>query len=38
MVEIYRVLVASHSSPMSESLLQEIERFKSWSGKKKMPD
>jgi hypothetical protein len=38
MVEIYRVLAASHNSPMSESLLREIERFKSWSGKKKMPD
>jgi hypothetical protein len=38
MVEIYRVLAASHNSPMGESLLREIERFRNWAGSKKMPD
>lgn len=38
MVEIYRVLAMSHNSPMGESLLQEIERFKNWAGRKKIPD
>ena len=38
MVEIYRVLVASHGSPMADSLNVEVERFKNWQGKRKMPD
>jgi hypothetical protein len=38
MVEIYRVLVGSHGSPMASALEEEIERFKKWQGKRKMPD
>jgi hypothetical protein len=37
-VEIYKVLVASHESALAKQLDREIERFKSWSGPKKMPD
>ncbi len=38
MVEIYRVLVASHGSPMASALDAEVERFKKWPGKRRMPD
>jgi hypothetical protein len=38
MVEIYRVLVASHGSPMAAALDSEVERFKNWQGKRRMPD
>lgn len=38
MVEIYKVLASSHGSPLAEQLDEEIERFGSWSGPKKMPD
>jgi hypothetical protein len=38
MVEIYRVLVASHGSPMADALKAEVERFKNWQGHRKMPD
>lgn len=37
-VEIYKVLVESHESALAEHLDQEIQRFKNWSGPKKMPD
>jgi hypothetical protein len=37
-VEIYKVLVASHGSPLADHLDEEIERFRNWSGPKKMPD
>jgi hypothetical protein len=37
-VEIYKVLVASHGSALAQQLEEEIERFRSWSGPKKMPD
>jgi hypothetical protein len=37
-VEIYKVLVESHESPLAEQLNEEIQRFKNWSGPKKMPD
>jgi len=37
-VEIYRVLASSHGSPLAGQLEEEIERFCSWSGPKKMPD
>ena len=38
MVEIYRVLLGSHGSPMAAALDAEVERFKNWQGKRKMPD
>jgi hypothetical protein len=38
MVEIYRIMVASHDSPMVKELDKEIERFRTWKGPKKMPD
>ena len=38
MVEIYKVLVESHESAFGKKLDEEIERFKNWSGPKKMPD
>ena len=37
MVEIYKVLVASHGSA-AEGLDNEIARFKNWKGTRKMPD
>ncbi len=37
-VEIYKVLAASHESPLAREIDQEIERFRQWSGPKKMPD
>ncbi len=37
MVEIYKVLVASHGSA-AEDLDKEIARFKNWKGTRKMPD
>ena len=38
MVEIYKVLVASHGSAFAEDLDKEIARFKNWKGPRKMPD
>lgn len=38
MVEIYRVIASFHDSPMAEELDKEIERFRNWSGLRKMPD
>jgi hypothetical protein len=38
MVEIYKVILGLHDSPMASELDAEIERFRSWSGPKKMPD
>jgi hypothetical protein len=38
MVEIYKVLVNSHRSSLADSLDREIERFRTWRGKRKMPD
>jgi hypothetical protein len=37
-VEIYKVLVASHGSALAKQLDEEIERFREWSGPKKLPD
>jgi hypothetical protein len=37
-IEMYRILAASHSSPMAEELQKEIDAFRRWSGPKKMPD
>ena len=38
MIEIYRTIVAAHDSPMAGDLKKEIERFRGWSGTRKMPD
>jgi hypothetical protein len=37
-IEMYRLLLASHQSPMVGNLEKEIASFRQWSGKKKMPD
>jgi hypothetical protein len=37
-VEIYKVLVASHGSALAKQLDEEIQRFRDWGGPKKMPD
>jgi len=37
-IEIYRIIVASHDSPMAKELAREIEKFRAWKGTKKMPD
>ena len=38
MVEIYKVLAASHGSALAEDLDNEIARFRNWKGTRKMPD
>lgn len=38
MVEIYKVIAGVHDSPMVNELDKEIERFRNWSGLRKMPD
>ncbi|MFZ7127612.1 MAG: hypothetical protein ACOWWM_15760 [Desulfobacterales bacterium] len=38
MVEIYKVIAALHDSSMTADLEKEIERFRKWTGKRKMPD
>ena len=37
-IEIYKVITSMHGSALGEELDKEIERFRSWSGPKKMPD
>ena len=37
-IEMYRVLAASHGSPLKETLEEEIDSFRRWSGQKKVPD
>jgi hypothetical protein len=38
LIEIYKVLVASHGSANAEQLDKEIARFRQWDGPKKIPD
>ncbi len=38
LIEIYRILVASHGGSMAGKLDEEIRRFRAWKGPKKMPD
>ena len=38
MIEIYKVIVDVHDSPMASELDKEIERFRQWGGRRKMPD
>jgi hypothetical protein len=35
---MYRLLLASHQSPMVRNLEKEIDGFRQWNGEKKMPD
>ena len=37
-IEMYRVLAASHGSPLAGKLQKEIDIFRQWNGSKKMPD
>lgn len=37
-IEIYRVLAASHGSPLADSVQKEIDSFRKWKGSKKLPD
>ena len=38
MVQIYKVIASLHGKTMAEDLDKEIERFRKWDGKRKMPD
>ena len=37
-IEMYRVLAASHGSPLAGKLQKEIDAFRQWKGAKKVPD
>jgi flavorubredoxin len=37
-IQIYRILAASHGSPVADDLQKEIDAFRRWSGPKKMPN
>jgi len=37
-IEMYRLLATSHGSRVAQTLNQEIENFRKWPGKRKMPD
>ena len=37
-IQIYKVIASKHGSHLEDGLDQEIERFRNWSGPKKMPD
>jgi hypothetical protein len=37
-IEMYRSLAASHGAPVAASLEKELEAFRNWKGKKKLPD
>lgn len=37
-IQMYQSLAASHGSPVGPSLDKEIQAFKGWNGKKKLPD
>ncbi len=37
-MQMYKELAASHSSPVTTGLNEEIERFRAWSGPKKIAD
>ncbi len=37
-IEMYRILAASHGSPVADKLQKEIDAFRRWGGPKKMPD
>ncbi len=37
-VEMYRLLAASHGSKLADDLKREVDAFRAWQGKKKIPD
>ena len=37
-IEMYKSLAASHGSPVADLLPKEIERFRKWTGARKIPD
>jgi hypothetical protein len=37
-IEMYKLLTASHDRKMAASLDKEAEKFRYWSGNKKLPD
>jgi hypothetical protein len=37
-IEMYRSLTASHNSTVAEGLQKEIDAFRNWKGRKKIPD
>ncbi len=37
-IEIYKVIAAMHNSPITDGLEEEMERFRNWKGRRKMPD
>ena len=37
-IRMYQLLVESHGRPMAGELDKEIEVFRKWSGRRKMPD
>jgi len=37
-IEIYKILAASHNSPMANDLQKEIDASKRWKGKRNMPE
>lgn len=37
-IEMYRLLAASHGCQIAEAVQKEIEKFRQWQGKRKMPD
>ena len=37
-IQMYQSLAASHGSPVAEALKKEIDRFRRWTGPKKIPD
>jgi len=37
-IEMYRLLAKSHGLAIADSVVTEIEKFRHWSGPKKMPD
>ena len=37
-IEIYKVITSQHGSHLDDWLDKEIERFRNWTGPKKMPD
>ena len=37
-IDMYRLLAASHGSRLAEDIKKEVETFRAWQGKKKIPD
>jgi hypothetical protein len=37
-IEMYKSLAASHGSPVADAIQKEINRFRRWTGPKKIPD